>query len=501
MPPAKVFANLTITLYAIIIVMHFTGCHMQELSATSRPPAPETHWQQRTTRPPTTRNTATRWRAAPNPNTYNCDYKDLLTKMHDRVNLLVSMDEDQRKHLDNIDKKIVQFEASNLARMESLAVQQLNFHKRIDVVEHMQRLTRQGVDELLGEFETYRKKLNHTDQSHNNKANIDLNELNTVRKARQLPQQYNQTTLLGSGGGGIGDNDFSNSQKLNAMAVFLVSLRTAVKDLQNDLQTNVTRLLQQTGNLQRRFNNLMRRQLNQLGYLPAQLAPASQPQLVTSCGQSDPPVRGVLRLQLTGSSEPFYAMCDSQSLGGGWTVIMNRFNGDINFERGWLDYKYGFGNLAGEFFIGLDKLYALTAVEINELVILLEDFQGNRKYARYNLFAIGNEQEMYELKLLGKYEGDAGDSFSYHAGSKFSTYDNDNDGCVDCNCAQSHKGAWWYNWCDQSNLMGPYHATDYNKIEQYRGIYWQDWLGPTYSLKAAKMMIRPINWDQDARRR
>ncbi|KAI9587816.1 angiopoietin-4 isoform X1 [Glossina fuscipes] len=501
MPPANVCANLTIAFYTIIIVMHFAGCQMQEeLNATSRPATQETHWQQRTTRPTTTRNTATRWRAAPNPNTYNCDYKDLLTKMHDRVNLLVSMDEDQRKHLDNIDKKIVQFEASNLARMESLAVQQLNFHKRIDVVEHMQRLTRESVVELLGEFETYTKKLNHTDQSHNNKANIDLNELNTVRKARQLPQQYNQTTL-GSGGGNIGDNDFSNSQKLNAMAVFLVSLRTAVKDLQNDLQTNVTRLLQQTGNVQRRFNNLIRRQLNQLSYLPPHLASASQPQLVTSCAQSDAPVRGILRLQLTSSSEPFYVMCDSQSMGGGWTVIMNRFNGDINFERGWLDYKNGFGNLAGEFFIGLDKLYALTAVEINELLIVLEDFPGNRKYARYNLFAIGNEQEMYELKLLGKYEGDAGDSFSYHAGSKFSTYDNDNDGCVDCNCAQSHKGAWWYNWCDQSNLMGPYHSMDDNKIEQYRGMYWQDWLGPTYSLKAAKMMIRPINWDQDARRR
>uniref|UniRef100_A0A1A9W369 Fibrinogen C-terminal domain-containing protein n=1 Tax=Glossina brevipalpis TaxID=37001 RepID=A0A1A9W369_9MUSC len=496
MHSAKAFANLTIIFYTIILVMNFTCCQMEELTSTSRP-TQETHWQQRTSRP-TSRNTVTRWKAAPNPNTYNCDYKDLLTKIHDRVNILVSTDEDQRKRLDNIEKKIVQFEASNLARMESLAVQQLNFHKRVDVIEHMQRLTRHSIDELLGEFEAYTKKFNHTD--HNNKANIDLNELNTVRKARQLSQQYNQT-ILGGGGVGSGDNDFSNSQKLNAMAVFLVSLRTAVKDLQNDLQTNITRLLQQTGNLQRRFNNLMRRQLNQVSYLPPQLPSNVEPQLVTSCAQSELSVRGIVRLQLTASSEPFYVMCDSQSLGGSWTLIMNRFNGDINFERGWLDYKNGFGNLAGEFFIGLDKLYALTAAEINELLIILEDFRGNRKYARYNLFAIGNEHEMYELKLLGNYEGDAGDSFSYHAGSKFSTYDNDNDGCVDCNCAQSHKGAWWYNWCDQSNLMGPYHSTDYDKIEQYRGIYWQDWLGPSYSLKAVKMMIRPINWNQDGRRR
>lgn len=48
--------------------------------------------------------------------------------------------------------------------------------------------------------------------------------------------------------------------------------------------------------------------------------------------------------------------------------------------------------------------------------------------------------------------------------------------------------------------MGPYHATDYDKIEQYRGVYWQDWLGPNYSLKEAKMMIRPLNADSERRR-
>lgn len=50
------------------------------------------------------------------------------------------------------------------------------------------------------------------------------------------------------------------------------------------------------------------------------------------------------------------------------------------------------------------------------------------------------------------------------------------------------------------NLMGPYHESDYDKIEQYRGMYWQDWLGPNYSLKAVKMMIRPLNVDAERRR-
>ncbi|KAM7356057.1 uncharacterized protein ACRADG_001920 isoform 3-T3 [Cochliomyia hominivorax] len=482
----NIFKHFYVEVLLIILLINVTNCHMQE-AVTTAPTASQTHWQRPATH--TNRNSVTRWKTNQSlastssavSTSQNCDYKELLTSLHDRVSLLATVDEDLRKRLDNIEKKIVQFESSNLARMDSLAVQQMDFGKRMDVTEHIQRLTRHGVDQLLV-------------------------ELNTLRKIRQTDQRNQQPQLQPQGNPQTPQGVFSvsDSQKLDALATLLTSTRVAINSLQAQLQANVTKLIQTTGNLQRRFNNLHRRQQNHNGF-PA-LAPNfyatanSAQQLTTSCALGASPINGILKLQLTPTSDPFYVLCDDELLGGGWTVIMNRFNGDINFQRGWLEYKHGFGNLAGEFFIGLEKLYALTASNVHELLITLEDFNNNRKYARYNLFAIGNEQESYELKLLGKYEGDAGDSFSYHAGSKFSTFDNDNDGCVDCNCAQSHKGAWWYNWCDQSNLMGPYYETDYDKIEQYRGMYWQDWLGPNYSLKAAKMMIRPLNLEQDNRR-
>lgn len=476
---------------------------MLETAEVTPVPTTKPHWQQQQPQRPAqiSRNTVQRWRANQSPATstssHNCDYKEVITNLHDRISLMVTVDEDLRLRLDNIEKKIIQFESSNLARMDSLAAQQMDFGKRMDVTEHIQRLTRHGVDQLLGEFDEYMRLLNNTYITDNrNHTNMDV-DLNILRKTRQAEQR--QQTPPQQAGVSI-----SESQKLDALATLLASTRVAIGALQSQLQTNVTKLMQQTGNLQRRFNNLFRKQQNQgtlLQTAPNFYATAnSQQQLVTSCGQGALPTNGIQKLQLTPTSDPFYVICDDEISGGGWTVIMNRFNGDINFQRGWLEYKHGFGNLAGEFFIGLEKLYALTASNVHELLIVLEDFQNNRKIARYNLFAIGNEQESYELKLLGKYEGDAGDSLSYHAGSKFSTFDNDNDGCVDCNCAQSHKGAWWYNWCDQSNLMGPYYTTDYDKIEQYRGMYWQDWLGPNYSLKAAKMLIRPLNVDQDRRR-
>ena len=41
-------------------------------------------------------------------------------------------------------------------------------------------------------------------------------------------------------------------------------------------------------------------------------------------------------------------------------VIQNRFDGSVNFLRGWSDYKYGFGNMASEFWLGLEKIHMIT---------------------------------------------------------------------------------------------------------------------------------------------
>ena len=40
---------------------------------------------------------------------------------------------------------------------------------------------------------------------------------------------------------------------------------------------------------------------------------------------------------------------------------------------------------------------------------------------------------------------DAGDALgTYHFGANFSTFDRDNDGKRDENCAEVHGGGWWY---------------------------------------------------------
>lgn len=68
------------------------------------------------------------------------------------------------------------------------------------------------------------------------------------------------------------------------------------------------------------------------------------------------------------------------------------------------------------------------------MLIELVDWNNTKVYAHYNFFSIGDESEGYLLKVLGEYSGTAGDSFIYHAGSRFSTKDKDQDEISD-SCA------------------------------------------------------------------
>ncbi|XP_052895289.1 ryncolin-2-like [Anopheles moucheti] len=186
--------------------------------------------------------------------------------------------------------------------------------------------------------------------------------------------------------------------------------------------------------------------------------------------------------------EPLTVLCDQQYETGGWIVIQHRFDGSTYFNRIWNEYKNGFGNLNGEFWLGLDRIYQLTSSVPHELVVLLEDFDGGKVYAKYDLFEIGDESEKYVLKKLGVYSGTAGDSFSGAKGMKFSTIDADND-TWENQCAVKYTGAWWYSNCHMSNLNGKYLR---GKTTEYAtSMVWNTFRGYYYSLKTSKMMLRP----------
>ena len=119
--------------------------------------------------------------------------------------------------------------------------------------------------------------------------------------------------------------------------------------------------------------------------------------------------------------------------GGGWTVFQRRKDGSVDFFHYWTDYQQGFGNLSGEFWLGLDKIQRLTPTA-TQLRIDMQDFEGNSRYAQYSSFSVGDSVSKYTLSVSG-YSGTAGDALAYHNGHKFSTRDQDNDDWH-TNCAQ-----------------------------------------------------------------
>ena len=182
--------------------------------------------------------------------------------------------------------------------------------------------------------------------------------------------------------------------------------------------------------------------------------------------------------------------CDMETDGGGWSIFQRRKDGSVDFNRNWVDYEYGFGDLAGEFWLGLSKIHRLTKEGSNTLRVDLGDFDTNTAYAKFSSFNVGGNATEYVLSV-GGYSGTAGDSLIHHNGRKFSARDNDNDR-NSRNCARDiYPGGWWFNNCFHAHLNGVYHQNP--SISYAKGIVWRSWKGWYYSLKFTEMKTRRAN--------
>ncbi|KAJ8041591.1 Ryncolin-4 [Holothuria leucospilota] len=208
---------------------------------------------------------------------------------------------------------------------------------------------------------------------------------------------------------------------------------------------------------------------------------------------------------------PFSVFCNMTFAEGGWSVFQRRTDGVSDFYLDWENYRNGFGSLdeGNDFWLGNEHLHYLTNQKDYVLridVITNSDFPV---FEEYTSFRIGNESTKYQLSHGGRSQGNGANNFQANNGGHFSTYDQDNDGCSFHDCAEEHRGGWWYNpnsyvgcrdcWlsypscfrfetnncayiCTGSNLNG-----DYNLSSGIgRSVYYYNCY-----LKYAEMKIRP----------
>ena len=123
---------------------------------------------------------------------------------------------------------------------------------------------------------------------------------------------------------------------------------------------------------------------------------------------------------------------DTSSGGGeGWTGIQRRKNGSADFKnRDWVEFEDGFGNLHGEFWIGLRSMYCLTSQGNWELWIDYQLKNRTKSHLHYNKFAIGSAEDQYPLNISGfdsiGLTDPFDDDYSLY-GMKFSSRDQEND--------------------------------------------------------------------------
>ncbi|XP_022802648.1 angiopoietin-related protein 7-like [Stylophora pistillata] len=205
-------------------------------------------------------------------------------------------------------------------------------------------------------------------------------------------------------------------------------------------------------------------------------------------------ISGVYTIDPDGSGA-FNVYCDQKTAGGGWVVIQKRLGGSVDFNRTWNDYKHGFGNLVGEFWLGLDKIQRLTRNETyNKLRVDLGVTTGKTVHAEYGWFGIGNEMAKYQLHISNfTSETVSSDSLSPHKDFDFGTWDK-----YSADCAPKTGGGWWHgNSCDQaisSNLNGIYPRCG---SEAKADIHWGG-LVPGIAKGSAptstEMKIRPVDF-------
>lgn len=95
--------------------------------------------------------------------------------------------------------------------------------------------------------------------------------------------------------------------------------------------------------------------------------------------------------------------------------------------------------ISGDFWLGLEKIHHLVQEGKYNLLIELEDWEGNSQAVQF-VFSLGGESTAYTLNLLGPLSGELENAIGEFRQLPFSTRDRDHDLKADTNCAKHLSG-------------------------------------------------------------
>ncbi|KXJ78532.1 hypothetical protein RP20_CCG004320 [Aedes albopictus] len=214
---------------------------------------------------------------------------------------------------------------------------------------------------------------------------------------------------------------------------------------------------------------------------------------VTYRSCTDAPAQsGIYWISPADNAPPFQVYCEQEKFAGQWLVVQSRNDASTNFNRTWNEYKFGFGNLRNNFWLGLEKLHQLTTSSAYDLMVVMENYLDFVAFQRYENFAVRDESEAYSLSLSDANTGTAGDSLLIYNGEKFSTFDRANNKGT-ANCAAEMAGGYWHYDCrkvlsTRSNLNGLYDLD--HIMRNGSGMWWGMFGGTGNPLKLTRMMIK-----------
>ncbi|XP_063419171.1 fibrinogen-like protein 1 [Mytilus trossulus] len=107
-----------------------------------------------------------------------------------------------------------------------------------------------------------------------------------------------------------------------------------------------------------------------------------------------------------GSNEGIEVYCELDDAYG-WTVIQRRVDDSEDFNRSWLDYKHGFGNLSGNFWLGNANIHKIVAGTNHSLRVDIEDKDNKTYGADYHIFNVSDERSNYTLTIVDQSGKDA----------------------------------------------------------------------------------------------